>query len=151
MPVKRLLMVAIAALGLSLSGYAASAGSVARAGIASSNQSPAVNSKSTFTLIRGGGHGGGHGGGYGGGWAGHSSMPAVGPRSWSGYSGKPGMAMRSWSGHSIRSAKGMRSFRREREFRHHRFRHRRFFRGGRWWYDGYNCDSPSLYPYCYDD
>jgi hypothetical protein len=41
----------IAALGLSLSGYAASAG-----------QSPLVNFQSVFTLIKGGHGGGGHGG-----------------------------------------------------------------------------------------
>jgi hypothetical protein len=71
MSAKRSLIVAVAALGLSVSGYAASAGSVAQSGAAASlDQSMMVNSKSTFTLIRGGGGGGHGGGGHGGGMGG---------------------------------------------------------------------------------
>jgi hypothetical protein len=60
MPLKRLLVVAVAALGLCLSGYAVSAGSAAESGAASIDQPTVVNSKSTFTLVKGG-KGGGRG------------------------------------------------------------------------------------------
>jgi hypothetical protein len=78
MSVKRLLIVSVAALGLSLSGYAASAGSVAQSGAASIDQSTVVNSKSTFTLVRG--HGGGRGGMRGGGRGGMRAFRSGGFR-----------------------------------------------------------------------
>jgi hypothetical protein len=53
MIMERFVIAAIMALFLSLSGYTASAASAAQPGAASVNQSAAVNSKSTFILIRG--------------------------------------------------------------------------------------------------
>ncbi len=93
MPVKRLIIVAVAALGLSFSGYAVSAGSVAQIG---ANQSTAVaKSASTVILVKGGrggrgghsagGRGGHSAGGRGHGSAGHRSMTGRGGRGFRGY------------------------------------------------------------------
>jgi hypothetical protein len=71
MPLKRLLIVAVAALGLSLSGYAASAGPVVQTG---ADQSAVAKSVSTFTLIKGGRGGGAGRSGGGRGMGGHRSM-----------------------------------------------------------------------------
>ena len=64
MSIKRITVAAIAALGLSLGAYSASAGPVSEGVALSSGKAP-----STFTLVRGmgGGMGGGHMGGFGGG------------------------------------------------------------------------------------
>ena len=62
MSIKKLTVAAVAALGLSLGAYSASAGPV-NEGIAPLSS---ANSPSTFTLIRGGGGGGGGMGGGGG-------------------------------------------------------------------------------------
>jgi len=87
MSIKRITVAAIAALGLSLGVYSASAGPVNQ-GAASL---PAAKSPSTFTLVRGmggGGFGGHGGGGFGGGMGqGFSGMGGMGH----GFSGMGGM------------------------------------------------------------
>ncbi len=123
MSMKRLTIAAIAALGLSLSGYVAWAGPATQTGFASMNQTLLAGSEGTITLI---------GGGYGG-MGGHS-----------GFAGR-GFSGHGFSGHGF----ARHAFRGEHEFRHHGFRHRRFFRGGVWVYDWDYCDWPYQYPYCY--
>jgi hypothetical protein len=136
MPAKRLLIVAVAALGLSFSGYAASAGSVAQSGAASLDPSMAVTSKSIFTLIRGGGGGGGGAGrgGGGGGGGGH----AMGGRGMGG----GGFAMR---GGGVFRGRAFRGGLRGRGLRGRGFRGRGFRRGR----GGYECVWPYTAPWCY--
>ncbi len=77
MSIKKLTVAAVAALGLSLGAYSASAGPV-NEGIAPLSS---ATSPSTFTLIRGGGGGGvghGGGGGFGGGGMGHMGGGGIG-------------------------------------------------------------------------
>src|SRR5579864_2702015 len=77
MSLKQLTVGAVAAFALALSSYAATAGSITEPGISGSGQPAIVNSKSTFTLIRGG-RGGGHGGGHGGHGGGRGGVHARG-------------------------------------------------------------------------
>jgi hypothetical protein len=135
MPAKRLLIVAVAALGLSFSGYAASAGLVAQSGAASLDPSMAVNSKSIFTLIRGGGGGGGGGGRGGGGGGGGHAMGGGGM-------GRGGSAMR---GGGMRGGGGFRGRAFRGGFRGRGFRGRGFRRGR----GGYECVWPYTAPWCY--
>jgi hypothetical protein len=115
----RLLVVAVAALGLSFSGFAASAGSVAQSGAAAVDQATAVvKSESTFTLIKGGrgGRGGRSAGGRGTGSHSHMGSRRTGGRTV-----------------SMRGGRG---------FRGHGHR-----RSG--WYDGYDCDLPVPSLFCW--
>jgi hypothetical protein len=70
MSMKRLMIAAVAALILSLPGYAVFAEPVTQTGLTSADRTSLVNSQSTFTLIKGG-HSGGHSGAHGS-WSGHS-------------------------------------------------------------------------------
>ena len=128
MSMARFIAVTFAAFVLSLLGYAASAAPVAQPGAASHDQA-VVNSKSTFTLIRGGYGGGGRGMRMGGMRMGpRMGSMRMGPRI--GYYGMRGLGRR-----------GLRRGRFERRFG------RGFWWGGYGWYD--DCYWPYQYPYCY--
>ncbi len=103
MSIKKLTVVAVATLGLSLGAYSASAGPVNEGAPLSSAKVP-----STFTLVHGGGGGGGHGGGGGGGGfggGGHSfggggGVGFSGGHGGMGFSGSMGHGM-GFSGHAM--------------------------------------------------
>ena len=155
MSIKRITVAAIAALGLSLGAYSASAGPLNQ-GAASL---PAAKSPSTFTLVRGGMGGGGFGGhgGFGGGM-GHGfggGMGGMGHGFGMGGMGMRGMAFGPRAGFGPQFAAvphaGFNRFGRVGAFngrhpaffhgRHGFFRHGRFFPlgvgVGLWGWDGY--------------
>jgi hypothetical protein len=155
MSIKKLGVAAIAALGLSVGAYAASAGPL-NDGVA---PSPLAKSPSTFTLIfHGGGGGGGHmGGGMAGGHFGgmggmHFGGPGIGARSFAGpgmnrgfHGGRtaffrPGIAGRGFNGGRMAFHNGHRGF----------WRHGRFFPfvGVGLWDSDYGYGGGSCYSNC---
>ncbi len=88
MSIKKLTVAAVAALGLSLGAYSASAGPLNEGAALSSATAP-----STFTLVGHGGGGGGHGGGGG--------MGGMGGGGGMGFGGGHGMGFSSGMGHSF--------------------------------------------------
>ena len=101
MSIKKLTVAAVAALGLSLGAYSASAGPLNEGAAFSSAKTP-----STFTLVRGMGGGGmggmGHGGGFGGGMGGgHMGGMAMGGHMGGMHYGGPGMGGRAFAAPGI--------------------------------------------------
>ncbi len=137
MSLKRLIIVAVSAVGLSLTGYSASAGPVQDAGGAATQM---VNSKSTFTLIRGG-RGGGGGGGFRGGAGGGGFRSFSSGRS----SFQSGPSLRSGS---LRFAPRISGIGGRRAYGALRGGRRGYWRGGRWYWYGGGYYGGSCYSNC---
>ncbi len=128
MSIKRIAVAAVAAFGLSLGAYSASAGPL--------NEALPSHAPSTFTLIA---HGGGHGGGGHGGGGHGGGMHAV-ECTWAGCT---------WAGMHMAGHRGMHAGRITRAgggrtaFYHGGRRGGGYWRGGRWygrgWYGGGSC------------